>query len=227
MEKIKIKSSYMTSFGRLEGDIGAITLEALRGVLRDTDNRRVRHIFVAAYAPADLCQIPDPMEWTKDLVRHGFPEIRAEFHGVYRTGGEALYTALEHASADPKNCDGTLVVGFEKMTHRPPAETAGILSERENPHDRAYGATLPALGALVTRAYQQSYGVPESAWHRVAVKNHGNAVRNPKAQFRRAVTIDDVMTSPLVSDPLRRLHCAPTSDGAAAVLLDSRVGDTW
>ena len=105
------------------------------------------------------------------------------------------------------------------MTHLEPAVAAGLLSERENPHDRAYGATLPALGALVTRAYMRDFDVPETALHRVAVKNHRHGAMNPNAQFRRAVTLDEVAASPLVADPLRRLHCAPISDGAAALLL--------
>ncbi|MGD8415262.1 MAG: thiolase family protein, partial [Candidatus Latescibacterota bacterium] len=87
------------------------------------------------------------------------------------------------------------------------------------PVERKYGATLPALGALVTRAYMRSYGVPYRAFHLVAVKNHRNPSRNPKAHFGKEITMEDVERSPLVADPLRRHHCAPMSDGAAACVL--------
>jgi acetyl-CoA C-acetyltransferase len=53
----------------------------------------------------------------------------------------------------------------------------------------------------------------------VAVKNHANAVRNPYAHFRDPVTLDAVLRSRMVADPLRLLHCCPISDGAAAVVL--------
>jgi acetyl-CoA acetyltransferase len=118
-----------------------------------------------------------------------------------------------------------LVVGSEKMTHLDPGDAAGILSAKENPHDRAYGATLPSLGALVTRSYLGSRKIPEEALHLVAVKNHRNGASNPKAHFQQPVTLEEVAASPLVADPLRRLHCAPISDGAAAVVLSPHHGD--
>jgi acetyl-CoA C-acetyltransferase len=149
--------------------------------------------------------------------------------GLFKTGADALYEALVAMRGRSSNAgseaDGdVLVAGAEKMTHLEPAVAAGLLSARENPHDRAYGATLPALGALVTRAYMRELDVPETALHQVAVKNHRNGAMNPNAQFRRAVTLEEVAESPLVADPLRRLHCAPISDGAAALLLTHRDG---
>jgi acetyl-CoA C-acetyltransferase len=88
-----------------------------------------------------------------------------------------------------------------------------------------YGATLPALGALVARAYRSSYKIPYRAFHAVSVKNHRNALLNPKAHFCREIDEETVSRSPVVSDPLRRLHCAPTSDGAIGVLLSQKEGD--
>ena len=55
------------------------------------------------------------------------------------------------------------------------------------------------------------------AW--VAVKNHRHGARNQKAQFRREITVEQVLSSAPVAEPLRLLHCSPVSDGAAAVLL--------
>ncbi len=103
-------------------------------------------------------------------------------------------------------------------------KTAGILAERANEHDSRYGATLPALGGLVTRAYLDKYQIPESALHEVAIKNHRNAAHNPLAHFQSPVSIDQVLDSPLIADPLRRYHCAPISDGASAVLLSRDEG---
>jgi len=55
----------------------------------------------------------------------------------------------------------------------------------------------------------------------VSVKNHANGARNPYAHFRKAVTLEQVMDSRMVADPLRLFHCCPISDGAAAVVLSA------
>jgi acetyl-CoA acetyltransferase len=228
VNRIKIKSSYLTRVGRRGEDLIGLFLEALGGVLRDTDPARVTDIYVASYAPSELCGLPRPLDSVREAVQREFPGLRAGFRGMYKTGGDALFTALEETDRKPARGDGeVIVVGAEKMTHLPPAQVAGFLSQRENPHDRSYGATLPALGALVTRVYLSAYGIPESALHQVAVKNHEHGSRNPNAHFRRTVTMEEVASSPLVCDPLRRLHCAPTSDGAAAVLLSRAEGAVW
>lgn len=226
MKKIKIKCSSLTRFGRLEGDWSAIAAEAARGVLARTDLERVKNVYLASFAPVELCGIHAPLDRLRSLLEGEFPLLRARFHGPYKTGGHALAAALDEMNGScPADPGEALVLGVEKMTHRPPAETAGLLSQRENPHDRAYGATLPALGALVTRTYLGTHGVPERLLHEVAVKNHEHGAKNPKAHFRKPITVDEVAASPLVCDPLRRLHCAPTSDGGASVLLSAVEGD--
>lgn len=192
-------------------------MDAVRGVLSTADLDRVSDTYIASYAPAELCRIADPFREVTQAMQTEFPALRATHHGMFKTGGEALYRALSDMSRGGEG--DVLVIGSEKMTRVGTAEAAGILSCRESPHDCAYGATLPALGALVTRAYLSRHRVPESALHRVSVKNHRNGAINPRAHFQTEVTLDEVASSPLVADPLRRLHCAPLSDGAAAVLL--------
>jgi acetyl-CoA acetyltransferase len=118
-----------------------------------------------------------------------------------------------------ENRGDVLLIACEKMTHIKAGKAAGLLAPRVNPVEKLYGATLPALGALVTREYMRATKVPFHAIHAVSVKNHRNAARNPLAHFRKEIDIDEVATSPLVADPLRRHHCAPMSDGAAACLL--------
>ena len=86
--------------------------------------------------------------------------------------------------------------------------------------EAAVGATFPGLysddgtsphgGVRVTTREQLA---------QVAVKNHYHGSLNPRAQFRNKITIDTVINSPLVADPLRLYDCSPTTDGAAAVVL--------
>ena len=218
MKNIKVKSIAMTAFGRSRKALDELAGEAAVEAIGSADLGRIAHVFLASYAPGPLCDLSDPFRTLTGAVQSRFPSLRATYHGVYKTGGEALYNALE-AMARADDSGDVLVLGVEKMTHLAPAEAAGILGGRENEHDSKYGATLPALGGLVTRAYLDKHGVPESALHDVAIKNHRNGSNNPRAHFQSTITAQQVADSPLVADPLKRFHCAPVSDGAAAVLL--------
>jgi acetyl-CoA C-acetyltransferase/acetyl-CoA acyltransferase len=220
MKKVKIKSAYMTGFGKLDEDYLSLVLDAARAIFDDRDPRQVSAVYLSSFAPGPLCGIRDLRETVSRVLAKEFPSLEADYHGPFKTGGEALFACLERFEGT-----NALVLGCEKMTHMDAQTSSGMLSETVNPHDRSYGATLPSLGALVTRFYQEKYSVPDRALHQVAVKNHDNALLNPKAHFHKRVTIEDVARSPLVSDPLRRLHCAPTSDGAVAVLLSAQEGD--
>src|ERR687891_428640 len=112
-----------------------------------------------------------------------------------------------------------LVVGGEKMTHLPTPRVSEIIGRSIDPTERAYGATMPALAGLVSRALMSRHGVSAREIAQVAVKNHANATRNPLAHFQQALTVEQVLESRMVADPLRLLHCCPISDGAAAVVL--------
>src|SRR5205807_2390224 len=112
-----------------------------------------------------------------------------------------------------------LVVGGERMTHLPTPRVSEIIGRSIDPYERSYGATMPALAGLITRALMARSGLSAREISQVAVKNHANAVRNPYAHFRAPVTLADVMASRLVADPLRLFHCCPISDGAAALVL--------
>lgn len=216
MKKIKLNSAIMTDFGKQEADYTGILLDAARAIFSSFDPRKVSSVYLSSFAPEALCGIDKPLETIARTLRSACPGLDAEFFGMYKTGGEALFNCLERFTGGY-----ALVLGCEKMTHLDAGISSGILSRTVNPHDRGYGATLPSLGALVTRLYQKRYAIPEHAFHQVAVKNHSNALLNPKAHFHKRVTVEEVAQSPLVADPLRRLHCAPVSDGAAALLLGS------
>lgn len=83
-------------------------------------------------------------------------------------------------------------------------------------------ATIPAVKfALMARSYLRQHGLGVEAMAQVAVKNHGNAAKNPYAQFRKRRTVQQVLASPKVVGELTVQQCCPRGDGAAAVLLMS------
>jgi acetyl-CoA C-acetyltransferase len=82
-----------------------------------------------------------------------------------------------------------------------------------------HGATFPGLYALMARRHMLEYGTTEEQMACVAVKNHRNGALNPKAQYQKEVTIEEVMKSSPVATPLKLLDCSPITDGAAVVIL--------
>lgn len=211
----------MTRLGRLDADYLDLVREAAAPVLALADVERIGRVLVSSFAPTELCGLADPAAAVGGVLRRLAPALDAPVLGPFKTGGEALFEALREPAAGGQ----TLLVACEKMTHVEAGRAAGLLAPRVNPVEKLYGATLPALGALVTRAYMASRRVPYDAFHRVAAKNYANAAHNPVAHFRRPVSVDEVASSPMVADPLRRHHCAPVSDGAVACLLDPDEGD--
>ncbi len=114
--------------------------------------------------------------------------------------------------------DVVLAAGVEKMTNG--ADATNVLATAADQELEAYhGITFPGLYAMIARAHMATRGttLEDMAW--VSVKNHRHGALNPRAQYRREITVEDVMGSSLVAEPLRLLNCSPVSDGAAAVLV--------
>jgi len=222
VREIKVKSAWMTRIGRHDADYEALLRESVARAVDGLDADRVGAVCFASFAPRELCGIADAAALVREaLALAGCGPIPVV--GPFRTGGEAILAALRKLDA---SAGDVLVVGCEKMTHVDAGTAAGLLAPRvSDATEQHLGATLPALAALAASAYASSFGVPLRAFDEVAIKNHAHAVANPLAHFRRAVTPEEVRTSPRVCDPLRRHHCAPMSDGAAACVLSRDAGD--
>ncbi|RJP66970.1 MAG: thiolase family protein [Candidatus Abyssobacteria bacterium SURF_17] len=86
-------------------------------------------------------------------------------------------------------------------------------------YERMLGLDSISSSALQARAYMDRYGITEEQCARVSVKNHKNAKNNPNAQVAMDITIDDVMKSRMLADPIKLYDCSPISDGACAIIL--------
>jgi len=133
-------------------------------------------------------------------------------------------TALNAARAQILGglCDVALVVGADTTPKGFLAPTAG---ERGDDPDwlrfRLLGATNPTYFALYARRRMELFGATPADFAKVKVKNAAHGLANPNARYRKAVTEDEVMASPVVAEPLRLLDICATSDGAAAVVVSS------
>ena len=132
------------------------------------------------------------------------------------SGGIALRAAFAEVASGMS--DLVLALGVEKMTDG--ADVTNVLASAADQETEAYhGVTFPGLYSMIASARMDRFGttVEDMAW--VSAKNHKHGSLNPKAQFGREVSVEQVLASTMVSEPLRMLHCSPVTDGGAAVLL--------
>ncbi len=116
--------------------------------------------------------------------------------------------------------DIVLVGGVEKMTDVGGNEaTYALGSAADQEYEGYHGITFPGLYALIAMAHMEKYGTTREQLAMVSVKNHKNGAKNPLAQFPFEISVEDVLCSVKVADPLRILDCSPITDGSAALIL--------
>ncbi len=116
--------------------------------------------------------------------------------------------------------DIVIAGGAEKMTDVDVETTTDALTAAaDREWEGVMGATFPGLYAMIARLHMHKYGTTSEQLASVAVKNHHHGSLNPKAQFQNEISIDAVLNSIMVADPLHVFDCSPISDGASAVVL--------
>ncbi|MFB6305117.1 MAG: beta-ketoacyl synthase N-terminal-like domain-containing protein [Haloferacaceae archaeon] len=155
---------------------------------------------------------------TEHLGLHGLATTRVE--NACAASGFALRSAVRAVRAG--DVDLALAGGYEVMTDTAADRTRwwlGVSGETE--WERLSGTTFAGVYAQMASAYMDEYGATVDDLSRVAVKNHANGARNPKAQLGFECSLEDATAATEVAAPLTLYHCCPTSDGASAVLVAS------
>ncbi len=117
------------------------------------------------------------------------------------------------------------VVGCQKMTELPNADIQALMARvGDAAWESIFGITFPGYYALFARRHMHQYGTTAEQLARIAVKNHRYGARNPLAMFRKEISIEQVLASPMVASPLHLFDCCANADGAACVLL---ADETW
>jgi len=122
--------------------------------------------------------------------------------------------------------DAVLVGGVERAASMgTPLATRTFAMFTDSHYEYPSGLTFPGMFAMLAHLYSKKYGVPleklkEQMAH-VSVQSHHYGVFNPKAQFRKEISVEKVLSGFMVTTPLQLLDCCPFSDGAAAVVLVS------
>ncbi|HTP53628.1 MAG TPA: thiolase domain-containing protein [Thermoplasmata archaeon] len=150
------------------------------------------------------------------LAGRHLPAVRVEGGGA--SGALALHQG--YLAVASGLYDYVVVGGAEKLTDVPDA-TASQISSAAADHEWeiVFGATLPALWALVARRHMHLHGTTREQLARVAVHAHEMGSKNPNAHYRNKISLAQVLDAGPVAEPLGVFDCAPLSDGAAAVVL--------
>ncbi|MEE8115657.1 MAG: thiolase domain-containing protein [Gemmatimonadales bacterium] len=216
MREVAIVGAGMTQFGELwQSSLRDLFVEAADEALRAAGADHVDSIFVGNMSGGQFVGQEHLGPLMADhLGMAGVAATRVE--SACASGGVALRLGFIEVASGMS--DLVLATGVEKMTDG--ADVTNVLASAADQENEVYhGITFPGLYAMIARAYMTEGDLTEEDISWVAVKNHKHGAMNPKAQFRHEVTLEQVMNSTMVSDPLRLLHCSPVSDGAAAVLL--------
>ena len=159
------------------------------------DGRSISNVFTAEYAGAFLKE-----------------ESKVEDDGAFA----ACYAFMRIAAGA---FDTILVYGYSKASDSSPQHYSATMADPF--YLRPLGVEALTAAALQAQRYFQKYGASEEDAALVAVKNRRHALRNPYAQVKGEYTIDDVMRSPVIASPIKRLDASPVTDGCCAVLLMS------
>ncbi|MBP1358238.1 MAG: thiolase family protein [Sulfolobus sp.] len=143
------------------------------------------------------------------------PSIRVD--NTSGSGGSAILIAK--SLLESRTANTVLVLSAEKMSDKNTKQVTSIIASLLPFEERRSGLTLPSLAGLAAKEYMRRYNSPREAFALVAVKNHYNASLNPYAHIQTRVTLEEVLKSPVIADPLTLYEFSPISDGAAALVM--------
>lgn len=163
-----------------------------------------------AYVGRVLAGMGAGLSVVSEMGQTGIPVINIEMAcGSSTSAFREAYLAVAHGIYDT-----ALVVGFEKMQR-------GMLQISEGTSFQSVMglAVMPAAYALQAQKYMSDYGAKPEMFAQVSVKSHKAGALNPYAQYQKETTLEEVMASRMIADPITLLQCSPTTDGAAAVVI--------
>jgi benzoylsuccinyl-CoA thiolase BbsB subunit len=141
----------------------------------------------------------------------GIPIMNVE--NACASGSTAFIAAYQSVASGMY--DIALALGVEKMSFK-----GMIDSTRQDDIERPLGmGAMPTKYALIARRYMEDYGLTAPELAQVSVKNHKNGCLNPYSQYQQMMTVEEVLKSRMICEPLTLYQCSPTGDGAAAAVL--------
>ena len=218
MRDVAVIGVGMTKWGELwEKSLRTIFVETALLALDDAGVDRIDSMYVGSMSSGLFVGQEHIASLLADYLGQA-PVPSARVETACASGGLALRLGFMEVASGMS--DVVLVSGIEKMTDVNGYEaTYALGTAADQEYEGYHGITFPGLYALIARAHMEKYGTTREQLALVAVKNHLNGSKNPLAQYPFKITVDSVLNSVMVADPLRILDCSPITDGAAAVIL--------
>ncbi len=218
MRDVAVIGVGMTKWGELwEKSLRTIFVETALLALDDAGVDRIDSMYVGSMSSGIFVGQEHIASMLADYLGQA-PVPSARVETACASGGLALRLGFMEVASGMS--DVVLVSGIEKMTDVNGYEaTYALGTAADQEYEGYHGITFPGLYALIARAHMEKYGTTREQLALVAVKNHLNGSKNPLAQYPFKITVDSVLNSVMVADPLRILDCSPITDGAAAVIL--------
>ncbi len=222
MKKVAVIAAGQTPFGTHNGEtMKTLFVRAFENALSEIENEidftRTSDVFIGNLGSGGS-QLGNPAAlMVEHIGLNGVSARRVE--NACASSGFAFRDAVQ---AIRNGADLAIAGGVEIMNDLPSTHQRywlGVSGDTE--WERTAGATFAGIYALLAKRHMVEYGTPREALAQIAVKNHKNAVDNPMAQFRKEISIDRVLSAPMVAAPLGLFDCCPTSDGASVAILAS------
>ena len=235
MEPVFVVGAGMTRFAKSPQSLRELAGEAVRAALEDAGLEAAA--LEAAYVGNGAAGLVTGQEMIRGQVMlrplgiESIPVFNVE--NACASSSSALHLAWQAVAAGMH--DIVLCLGAEKLSHEDKSVGMAAIGtavdiEAQTEMAEALGGGGPDsakrsffmdIYAGMARAYMERSGATKEHFAKVVVKNQSNGARNPRAQYGGELTVEDVLASRLIVDPLTLLMCSPISDGAAAVVLMS------
>jgi acetyl-CoA C-acetyltransferase len=220
--KVAVLGIGITKFGeQWESSFSNIFVEAGSKAIQDAniDGKDIEAIYVGTMSAGRFIDQEHINALIADQAGlNSIPSTRVE--AACASGGLALRQSI--MAIESGMHDVVVTGGVEKMTDTTMSKTTRTLVTAADQEWEAFlGMTFPGLYAMIARRHMHEFGTTREQLAMVSVKNHRNAKNNPFAQFNMEITVDDVLNSPKVADPLTLLDCSPITDGSACIVLAS------
>lgn len=208
MRSVYVAGIGATEFASHEGiTVEQLGARAIADALRDAgvDRGEVDAVYVGHMSQGEVAG-------QRVLKEMNFPEVAVtNIENACASGSSAFREAWIAVGAGMANV--ALVVGIEKLASK------GLLALKTQTFEERVGHIMPGSYALAGERHMAEHGstIEDFAW--IAAKNRTNGVANPKAMFRKAYTVDEVIASRKIAGPLTLLQCCGTASGAAALVL--------
>lgn len=246
MREVAIVGAGMTHFGKyLERSMKALGAEAVEGALKTAGiEKNQLEAAVVGNAMAGLITGQECIRGQvvlREMGVGGIPVINTE--NACASSATAFHVAWLYVASGMY--DTVLALGMEKLYHEDKARSFQAIGSavdvelmqqimammKAQQKDKVAGkpgepgksrSMFMDFYAQFARAHMEKYGTTKEQFAKVAVKNHLHGSLNPHAQYQDRCTLEEVLNSPVVAEPLTRLMCSPIGDGAAAVVLTSK-----